>query len=178
MVVLPRARAKPARGCFFVLEREKPGRWESGKPAFGFPLFHPPSWPELWECGNLACFRRDFTRVVATEKCRDVLVDCKAAEKAPHLALRGQVKTPYGFVEEQHFRMAHECACNFNPPIHTCAVRAHELAAKRDIQPDLIEETLDLVARIRHVAEAREVEKIFARGPCRLALSRSLGVRS
>jgi hypothetical protein len=42
----------------------------------------------------------------------------------------------------------------------------------------LIEETLDLVARIRHVAEAREVEKIFARGPCRLALSRSLGVRS
>ena len=24
----------PPAGCFFVLEREKPGRWESGKPAF------------------------------------------------------------------------------------------------------------------------------------------------
>jgi len=45
---------------FFVLERVKPGRWESGKPAFGFPLFHPPSWPKLWECGNLACCWRDF----------------------------------------------------------------------------------------------------------------------
>jgi PAS fold len=36
------------------------GRWESGKPAFGFPLFHPPSSPELWKCGNLACLWRDF----------------------------------------------------------------------------------------------------------------------
>jgi hypothetical protein len=45
---------------FFVLETVKPGRWESGKPAFGFPLFHPPSWPKLWECGNLACCWRDF----------------------------------------------------------------------------------------------------------------------
>ena len=35
-------------------------RWESGKPAFGFPLFHPPSSPELWECGNLAGCWRDF----------------------------------------------------------------------------------------------------------------------
>jgi hypothetical protein len=56
-------------------------------------------------------------RVVATEKCRDVLVDCQAAEKAPHLALRMQVKDPCGFVEEQHFRMAHECARYFDPPV-------------------------------------------------------------
>jgi len=35
------------------------GRWESGKPAFGFPLFHPPSSSELWECGNLAGLWRD-----------------------------------------------------------------------------------------------------------------------
>jgi hypothetical protein len=45
---------------FFDLERVKPGRWESRKPALGFPLFHRPSWPELWECGNLAGFWRDF----------------------------------------------------------------------------------------------------------------------
>src|SRR6266481_1519637 len=49
----------PPAGCFFVLEREKPRRWESGKPAFGFPLFHPPSSSKLWECGNLARFWRD-----------------------------------------------------------------------------------------------------------------------
>ena len=36
------------------------GRWESGKPAFGFPLFQPPSPPELWKCGNLARLWRDF----------------------------------------------------------------------------------------------------------------------
>ena len=30
------------------------GRWKSGKPAFGFPLFHPPSPPELWEFLSLA----------------------------------------------------------------------------------------------------------------------------
>jgi len=43
----------------FCSRRDEPRRWESGKPAFGFPLFHPPSSPELWECGNLAVFWRD-----------------------------------------------------------------------------------------------------------------------
>ena len=52
-------RAKPARLCVLLLEREKPRRWESGKPAFGFPLFHPPSSPALGKCGNLACCWRD-----------------------------------------------------------------------------------------------------------------------
>ena len=41
----------------------RPG-WESGKPAFGFPLFHPPSSPELWKCGNLARSWRDFQGAV------------------------------------------------------------------------------------------------------------------
>ena len=55
-----RAGAKPARGPVFVLELHiHSGRWESGKPAFGFPLSHPPSPPELWKCGNLAAFGRD-----------------------------------------------------------------------------------------------------------------------
>src|SRR5215471_7395319 len=40
--------------------REESRRWESGKPAVGFPLFHPPSSSEMWECGNLAGFWRDF----------------------------------------------------------------------------------------------------------------------
>jgi hypothetical protein len=35
-----RARLKAEHG-FSVLERERIERWESGKPAFGFPLFHP-----------------------------------------------------------------------------------------------------------------------------------------
>jgi NADH dehydrogenase len=55
--------APPAgRSCSFV--REESRRWESGKPALGFPLFHPPSSPELWECGNLAVFWRDFQGLV------------------------------------------------------------------------------------------------------------------
>ena len=52
--------AKRRRGAVLFLMREESRRWESGKPAFGFPLFHPPSSPELWECGNLAVFWRDF----------------------------------------------------------------------------------------------------------------------
>src|ERR1017187_5625306 len=44
----------------FFSQFEKSWRWESGKPDFGFPLSHPPSSPELWECGNRAVFRRDF----------------------------------------------------------------------------------------------------------------------
>ena len=55
----PRAGRSPPAPVF-CFERDKPRRWESGKPAFGFPLFHPPSSPELWKCGNLACFWRDF----------------------------------------------------------------------------------------------------------------------
>ncbi len=31
--------------------------WESGKPGFGFPLFHP-GHAGRWECGNLALFAR------------------------------------------------------------------------------------------------------------------------
>src|SRR3954470_6152237 len=58
----PRVRRRAiARLAFcFGVERRESGRWESGKPAFGFPLFQPPSSSELWECGNLACSRRDF----------------------------------------------------------------------------------------------------------------------
>jgi hypothetical protein len=33
---------------FSVLRDKYSERWKSGKPAFGFPLFHPPSPPELW----------------------------------------------------------------------------------------------------------------------------------
>src|SRR5450755_3794359 len=53
--------ARP-RACVFLLEIEKPWRWESGKPVFGFPFFHPTSPSGLWECGNLACCWRDFQR--------------------------------------------------------------------------------------------------------------------
>src|SRR5215469_11852915 len=53
-----RAVARPPVLVFWEIDQS--GRWESGKPAFGFPLFHPPSSPELWKCGNLACFWRDF----------------------------------------------------------------------------------------------------------------------
>ena len=58
----PRVRRRAiARLAFcFGVERRESGRWESGKPAFGFPLFHPPSSSELWECGNLACSWRDL----------------------------------------------------------------------------------------------------------------------
>src|SRR5437868_15220575 len=45
------------------LKKRTSWRWESGKPGFGFPLSHPPSSPELWECGNLAAFGRDFQGV-------------------------------------------------------------------------------------------------------------------
>jgi hypothetical protein len=53
--------APPRRSCSFV-ERaiEAVGKWETGKPAFGFLLFHPPSSPELWEWGISLVFRRDF----------------------------------------------------------------------------------------------------------------------
>ena len=57
--------------------------------------------PAPGDHADLVAQTADLMRVVATEKCRDVFFDCQAAEKAPHLALRGQVKTPYGFVEEQ-----------------------------------------------------------------------------
>ena len=36
------------------------GRWESGKPDFGFPLSHPPSSSAQWKCGNPAGCWRDF----------------------------------------------------------------------------------------------------------------------
>jgi hypothetical protein len=49
----------PLAACFLGIQEEEPGRWESGKPAFGFPLFHPPQSSELWECGNLAGLWRD-----------------------------------------------------------------------------------------------------------------------
>src|SRR5664279_526628 len=53
-------RSPPARVVAFSLSLYILVRWKSGKPAFGFPLFHPlrPSAP--WECGNLACLWRDF----------------------------------------------------------------------------------------------------------------------
>ncbi len=53
-------RSPPAALFFRLRERGDSWRWESGKPAFGFPLFHPPSSPELWKCGNLARCWRDF----------------------------------------------------------------------------------------------------------------------
>ena len=37
-------------GFVFFFEREESGRWESGKPAFGFPLFHG---PPRRRCGNV-----------------------------------------------------------------------------------------------------------------------------
>src|SRR5579862_8917870 len=46
--------ARPRSGL--LLMREESRRWESGKPAFGFPLFHPPSSSELlgmWESRRL-----------------------------------------------------------------------------------------------------------------------------
>ena len=52
----------PPSAAFLLCEKENSGRWESGKPAFGFPLFHPPSSPELGECGNLACLLARFPR--------------------------------------------------------------------------------------------------------------------
>jgi len=61
----PRWRARARRAAGFGFERQETGDhsrevgWESGKPAFGFPLFQAAS-PELWECGNLAAFWRDF----------------------------------------------------------------------------------------------------------------------
>src|SRR5919109_4242060 len=47
---------------FFGFHRKNSGHrrerlWESGKPAFGFPLFHRRE-AGLWECGNLAFFAR------------------------------------------------------------------------------------------------------------------------
>ena len=50
----PRGRGAIARSAaaFVGSERSRVGAVESGKPAFGFPLFHPPSSPELrgmWE---------------------------------------------------------------------------------------------------------------------------------
>ena len=55
----PRAEGDSPPPCFGFWSIY-PGRWESGKPAVGFPLFHPPSSPELWKCGNLARIWRDF----------------------------------------------------------------------------------------------------------------------
>ena len=47
---------------FFDFQKENKNRrrerlWESGKPVFGFPLFHGRE-AGLWECGNLALFAR------------------------------------------------------------------------------------------------------------------------
>ena len=53
------AKPRPRSACCLIGKR-KSGRWESGKPAFGFPLSHPPSSSALWECGNPACRWRDF----------------------------------------------------------------------------------------------------------------------
>src|SRR5579872_1158607 len=49
----PSALSWEMKAGIIVAKRE----WESGKPAFGFPLFHP-RLAELWECGNLAAFAR------------------------------------------------------------------------------------------------------------------------
>src|ERR1043166_9034958 len=40
----------PAGFAFFVLRNKDSGRWESGKPAFGFPVFHR---PRRRRCGNV-----------------------------------------------------------------------------------------------------------------------------
>jgi|SRR5580698_657734 hypothetical protein len=58
---------RPRRGRlpFLVLVSEKKQSellvawpvWESGKPVFGFPLFHP-GYAGRWECGNLALLAR------------------------------------------------------------------------------------------------------------------------
>jgi hypothetical protein len=53
-----RARLKASTG-FSVLERERIVRWESGKPAFGFPLFHPLRRRGCVECGNRAAISKD-----------------------------------------------------------------------------------------------------------------------
>src|SRR2546428_11624084 len=47
----PRAGGEARRRVlFFGFETEDSGRWESGKPAFGFPLFHR---PRRRHCGNV-----------------------------------------------------------------------------------------------------------------------------
>src|SRR5450756_2296077 len=104
-------------------------------------------------------------RVVAAEKRRDVLVGCKAAQEVPHLALRRKIKTPCGFVEEQHLRLAHERARNFNAAFHARAVRADELAAKCRGETNVVEEPLDMMAGIRQMAETRKILEVFPRGP-------------
>jgi hypothetical protein len=44
----------PLAAWLLILDRGDSGRWKSGKPDCGFPLFHQPSSSELWECGNPA----------------------------------------------------------------------------------------------------------------------------
>src|ERR1700730_9788936 len=80
--------------------------------------------PAMGDHADLVTETADLMRVMATEKCRDVLVDCEPAEEAPHLALRGQVKPPCGFVEEQHFRTPHEGARNLDPRYEAYVVHA------------------------------------------------------
>jgi len=66
-LVLGRAGRSPlAVGFGFVRinrTHHREAGWESGKPAFGFPLSQHAS-PALWECGNLAGCWRDFQGAV------------------------------------------------------------------------------------------------------------------
>src|ERR1017187_5925311 len=127
--------------------------------------------PAAVDDADLVAQAADLVRVVAAEEGGDVFVDGEAPEEVPHFALGGQSEAAGALVEEEHFGLAHQRAGDLHAALHAGAVSAHELAAKRDVEANVVQQALDVVASVRQVAQPGKVFKIFTRGPGRLALA-------
>src|SRR6516164_6850413 len=83
----------------------------------------------------------------------------------------GQVQPARGLVEEKYFWTAHEGARDLQPPFHARAIGRDQLTSELGRQADIVQDSLDFLARIRQLADAGEVGEVLARRPGRLTLA-------
>src|SRR5882672_3304948 len=108
---------------------------------------------------------------MATEKRCDVLRGREPAQQTPHVPFGWQVKSSRGFVKEEDLWTAHERPRNLNTPLHARAIGADQLASKLRVQANVVQDALDFLLWIWHVADTGKVRKVFARRPCGLTLT-------
>src|SRR6202049_1812252 len=94
---------------------------------------------------DLAAQAADLLRVMTTEKRGDVLGGREPTQKTPHAAFRRQVQPSRGFVEEEHFRTAHERPRDLNPAFHARAIGADQLASKPGVKANVVQDALDFL---------------------------------
>ena len=104
--------------------------------------------PALGDHADFVAQAPNLVRVVTAEERRHVLGRGETTEQVPHVAFGGQIETARGFVEEQHFRAAHQRARDLDAALHAGAVGADQLAAEARIEAHAVEQALDLVGRL------------------------------